>query len=72
MKDIHVASKRMARNDHKIAKCKGCDIYIWTDYNPKIALGKYLANAKFGWCDFFPEPKVALCKDPLYFWYLLG
>ena len=27
---------------------------------------KYLANAKFGQCDFFPEPKVALGKDPLY------
>ena len=22
------------------------------------ALAKYLANAKFGYCDFFPEPKV--------------
>ena len=26
VKDIHVVSKRMTRNDHKIAKCKGCDI----------------------------------------------
>ena len=26
VKDIHVVSKKMARNDHKIAKCKGCDI----------------------------------------------
>ena len=24
-----------------------------------------LANTKFGYCDFFPEPKVALGKDPL-------
>ena len=31
--------------------------------SPKIALGKYLANAKFGYCDFSPEPKVALGKD---------
>jgi hypothetical protein len=26
VKDIHVVGKRMTRNDHKIAKCKGCDI----------------------------------------------
>ena len=26
MKDIHVVGKKMTRNDHKIAKCKGCDI----------------------------------------------
>ena len=26
----------------------------------------YLANAKFGQCNFFPEPKVALGNDPLY------
>ena len=32
--------------------------------SPKIALGKYLANAKFD--DFFQEPKVTLGKDPLY------
>ena len=25
--------------------------------SPKIALGKYLANAKFGYCDFFPNQK---------------
>ena len=30
-------------------------------FGPKTALAKYLANAKF-----FPEPKVALGKDPLY------
>ena len=30
----------------------------------KIALGKYLTCAKFGSCYFFPEPKVALGKDP--------
>ena len=34
--------------------------------SPKIGLGKYLANVKFGWCDFFPQPKVALGKVPLY------
>ena len=34
--------------------------------SPKIGLGKYLANAKFGYCDFFPEPKVTLGKDTLY------
>ena len=34
--------------------------------SPKIAFGKYLANVKFGYCDFFPEPKIALGKDPLY------
>ena len=28
VKDIHVVGKRMTRNDHKIAKCKGCDIQI--------------------------------------------
>ena len=39
MKDIHVGSKRMARNDHKIAKCKGCDIYIWTDYKYHTGYG---------------------------------
>ena len=27
---------------------------------------KSLANVNFGQCDFFPEPKVALGKDPLY------
>ena len=27
---------------------------------------KYLANANFGWCEFFPEPKIALGKDLLY------
>ena len=26
LKDIHVVGKRMTRNGHKIAKCKGCDI----------------------------------------------
>ena len=26
VKDIHVVGKKMTRNDHKIAKCKGCDI----------------------------------------------
>ena len=31
----------------------------------KIALGKYLATAKFGYCNFFPGPKVALGKNPL-------
>ena len=31
----------------------------------KIALGKYLATAKFGYCNFFPDPKVALGKNPL-------
>ena len=30
----------------------------------KFALGKQLANAKFGKCNFFPEPKVTLGKDP--------
>ena len=34
--------------------------------SPKIALGKYLANAKFGKCDFFQEPNLVLGKDPLY------
>ena len=33
----------------------------------KIALAKYLADANFGYCKFFPEPKVALGKDPLFF-----
>ena len=28
MKDTHVVGKKMTRNDRKIAKCKGCDIYI--------------------------------------------
>ena len=35
-------------------------------FGPKDALAKYLASAKFGQCDFFPKPKVALGKDPLY------
>ena len=39
--------------------------------SPKMALGKYLANAQFGQCHFFPEPKVALGKDPLYDGYQL-
>ena len=30
---------------------------------------KYLANVKFGYCDF-PRPKVALGKDPLCFFWL--
>ena len=30
--------------------------------NPAIV---YLANRKFGKCDFFPQPKVTLGKDPL-------
>ena len=33
---------------------------------PKIALAKYLPNAIFGLCEFFPVPKVALGKKPLY------
>ena len=33
----------------------------------KNALAKYLANAKFSLCYFFPEPKVAFGKDPLYY-----
>ena len=33
---------------------------------PKNALAKYLANVKLGYCNFFPEPKAALGKDPLY------
>ena len=37
--------------------------------SPKIALGNYLANVKFGLCYFFPEPKVPLGKDPLYLIY---
>ena len=32
----------------------------------KIALCKYLAKAKFGKYDLFPEPKVALGRDHLY------
>ena len=32
VKDIHVVGKKMTRNDHEITKCKGCDIWIWTDY----------------------------------------
>ena len=38
---------------------------------PKIALAKYLAYAKLGWCNFFQKPNVALVdllvKEPLYF-----
>jgi hypothetical protein len=34
--------------------------------SPKNALAKYLANANFGLYEFFPEPKVALGKEPLY------
>ena len=30
-------------------------------------LAKNLANAIFGECDFFQDPKVALGKNPLYF-----
>ena len=30
--------------------------------SPKITLSKYLVNAKFGYCNFFPEPKVTLGK----------
>ena len=26
LKVVHVVGKRMTRNNHKIAKCKGCDI----------------------------------------------
>ena len=29
----------------------------------KFAYAKCLADAKFGQCEFFPEPKVALAKD---------
>ena len=47
MKDIHVVSKRMARNDHKIAKCKGCDIYIWTDYNIPLNIPSLIIFIKF-------------------------
>jgi hypothetical protein len=33
VKDIYAVGKTMTRNSRKIAKCKGCDIWIWTDYN---------------------------------------
>ena len=36
MKDIHVVGKKMTRNDSKIAKCKGCDIWMWTDYTRDV------------------------------------
>ena len=36
MKYIHTVGKKMTRNDCKIAKCKGCDIWIWTDYRNSV------------------------------------
>ena len=32
---------------------------------PKNTFAKYLANEKFGYYNFFPEPNVALGKDCL-------
>ena len=39
VKDIHVVGKRMARNGGKIAKHKGYDIWIWTDYSKRSPKG---------------------------------
>ena len=53
-----------------------CDFFDATEYRtshsneifcPPKVLAKYLANAKFSSFDFFPAPKVASDKDPLYF-----
>ena len=35
----HVVGKRMARNGGKIAKHKGYDIWIWTDYSKRSPKG---------------------------------
>ena len=42
------------------------DSTVMKNNEPKLALAKYLTNVKFGSCDFFLGPKVALGKDLLY------
>ena len=49
----------MAQNSHKANHSNEIN-------NQKLALAKYLANAKFGYYDFSPGPKVALGEDPLF------
>ena len=44
---------------HFLANCISIVRFL-AIFDPKVALAKYLHNAIFGLCDFFPGPKVAL------------